>query len=329
MENPTIFLFNMLEKFRKTIHTKQCSFSYCVNKNVISAHSIQKNGPLKQIAENGVVYQIKQEIINGKDKSIISKVGLKQASAHYMFCKEHEDLFSGIENNNFKISTEHVFLASLRSLMMELYKRTLSIQFFTKNLEKISNTPEIKVFLNNYINNLKAGERDMQVAEQIYCKALETNNFDHFQYLVLEFPKPIGIVSGGGIHITNDFRNIIQLQDLSLNMPLEMLFFSCVSVGNKTYFIFHYPELYKKSKKFMESFIFIPQKEKIGYLIQFFFGHCENTFFSNSFWQNLSCYQKKWLLQLWHPMSDFLYSSKSYKENFFSYNENFHIYTNI
>lgn len=328
MKNPTIFLFNMLEQFRKTIRTKQCAFSYCVNKDIISAHSIQKNGPLKQIAENGVVYQIKQEIINGSAKSIISKVGLKQASAHYMFCKKHEDLFSVIENNNFKISTEHVFLASLRSLMMELYKRTLSIQFFTKNLEKISNAPEIKDFLNNYINNLKEGERDMKEAEAIYCKALKTNNFNNFQYLVLEFSKPIGIVSAGGIHITMNFKNTITLQDLSLNTPLEMLFLSCVSTENETYFIFHYPESYNKSKKFMESFILLSREDKIGYFIQFLFNRCENTFFSNSFWQNLSSNQQQWLLQLWNPINDFN-TPQPYKTNFFFYNNHPRIHTNI
>lgn len=328
MENPKILLFKISEAFRRTIHTKQCSFSSCHNTDIISAHSIQKNGPLKQIAENGIVYHIKQEIINGIDQTNIFKIGLKQASAHYMFCREHENLFSPIENNNFQISHRHVFLASLRCLMMELYKRSLSIQFFTKNLEKISNNQETRVFLNTYINNLKEGERDMKVAEQIYCKALENNNFDNFKYLALEFPEPIGIVSAGGIHITNDFRNITQLQDLSLNMPLEMLFFSCVSSNNKTYFIFHYPESYKKSKKFMESFILIPTKEKIGYFIQFLFNRCENTFFSNSFWQNLSLNRQKWLLQLWNPINDFI-TPQHYKTNFFSYNNNFRIYTNM
>lgn len=328
MTNPEILLFKMLENFRKTIRTKQCSFSSCHNTDIISAHSIQKNGPLKQIAENGIVYHLKQELIGGIDQTTISKIGLKQASAHYMFCRRHEELFSPIENNNFRISPKHVFLASLRCLIMELYKRSLSIQFFTQNLEKISGNQEIKTFLNNYINNLKEGERDMKVAEQIYCKALENNNFDNFKYLVLEFPEPIGIVSAGGIHITNDFRNIIQLQDLSLNIPLEMLFFSCVSSDNKTYFIFHYPESYKKSKEFTESFILIPTKEKIGYFIQFLFNRCENTFFSHSFWQNLSLNQQEWLLQLWHPINDFI-PQQNYKTNFFSYNNNFRIYTHI
>ena len=319
MKNPHTLLYNMLNKFTKTMKSKQCVFPSCTNQGkIISAHSIQKNGPLSQIANNGNIYQIQPEIVNGEDKLHVCRVGIKKASAHYMFCEQHEQMFSAIENNQFQLIKEHVFLASLRCLMMELYKKNLAIQFFTKNLKNIAFDSISKNFLNDYISGLEFGKNDIDLLIRIYLNALSKKHYDDFKYLVLEFSSPIGIVSAGAIHITSNITNTILLQNLSLANANEMLVFACVSVNKKIYFIFHYPTSFEKCQKFIDSFIFLTPTEKISHLVQFFFDRCENTFFSHSFWENLSENQKNWLLFLANPQTEILYGKpRTYKKNFY------------
>ncbi len=319
MKNPHALLYDMLNRFTKTMKSKQCVFPSCTNQGkIISAHSIQKHGPLVQIANNGNVYQIKPEIINGKDKLHVCKVGIKKASAHYMFCEKHEQIFSAIENNQFQLTKEHIFLASLRCLMMELYKKNLAIQFFTENKKNITFDSVSTNFLNEYILGLKFGKTDIQSLIAIYLNALSKKHYGDFKYLVLEFPSSIGIVSAGAIHITSNFTNTILLQDLSLDNSNEMLVFACVSANEKVYFIFHYPTSFGMCQKFIDSFIFLEATEKISYLIQFFFDRCENTFFSHSFWENLSKDQKNWLLLLANPQTEILFGKpRTYKRNFY------------
>ncbi|WP_458402123.1 hypothetical protein [Candidatus Avelusimicrobium sp.] len=319
MKNQHALLYDMLTRFTKTIKSKQCVFPSCTNQGkIISAHSIQKNGPLAQIANNGNIYQIQSEITNGEDNLRVCRVGIKKASAHHMFCEQHEQMFSAIENNKFQIIKEHIFLASLRSLMMELYKKNLVGQFFNKNSKNITTTSFSESFLNEYISALEFGKNDIDFLITIYLDALSKKSYDNFKYLVLEFPSPIGIVSAGAIHITSNFTNTVLLQDLVDNNAKEILVFSCVSVDKKVYFIFHYPASYKKCQKFMDSFIFLPAEERISYLVQFFFNRCENTFFSYTFWEKLSEDQKNWLLHLANPQTEILYDApRTYKKDFY------------
>ena len=330
MKNSHALLYDMLTKFTKTMKSKQCVFPSCTNQGkIISAHSIQKNGPLAQIANNGNIYQIQSEITNGKDNLQVCKVGIQKASAHYMFCEQHEQMFSVIENNKFHIIKEHVFLASLRSLMVELYKKNFAIQFFNKNSKNITTTSFSENFLNEYISGLEFGKNDIDSLITIYLNALSKKSYDNFKYLVLEFPSPIGIVSAGAIHITSNFTNTVLLQDLADDNAKEILVFSCISVDKKVYFIFHYPTSYKKCQKFVDSFIFLPPKERTNYLVQFFFDRCENTFFSYAFWEKLSEYQKNWLLYLANPQTEILYAApRTYKKDFYHFNISPKMYIN-
>lgn len=91
--------FEMLDKKNKNRKkSARCIFTGC-EKHSIGSHSISKNSHIKNIAENGEVMSF-CPIRQGENKELLlKKVGINQASVFHGFCKEHDQLFQGIDIN--------------------------------------------------------------------------------------------------------------------------------------------------------------------------------------------------------------------------------------
>lgn len=106
----------------RDMHIKHCFYPGCDSKDIIKSHVFQNNGVLTQIAVQGDVYMPKLK--NNQIVPRLTKYGRKVATIFTGFCGKHDkELFQPIEDADWKISDENVFL---------FFYRTFASQFQAK-----------------------------------------------------------------------------------------------------------------------------------------------------------------------------------------------------
>lgn len=111
---------------------------------IISAHSLQKKGPLYRISERqnnqDKVVHFKREL--GK-KWQANLIAIKDASTFHGFCHHHDDIFSPIEQEPYTGSNQQNFLHSYRSfaysyhVKMEKYAYAINLSNNDENLNSL------------------------------------------------------------------------------------------------------------------------------------------------------------------------------------------------
>lgn len=130
MNKCTIEKIKNIEQFEK----KLCKYHFsclCPNcsQKAINSHSIQRNGWLSSIAENGHVVGVKRRLAghlyntleNSSFNQIIDKIGLAEASTFKGYCNNHDtELFKCIEKQPLDRNNIHqVFAFHLRAVSFE------------------------------------------------------------------------------------------------------------------------------------------------------------------------------------------------------------------
>ncbi len=84
--------FEQINKIHKEKRKRKiCVFPACENKTIKKSHSIQKQGPLREIAEKGkLIYPQPQNSITNID---FVEIGIENASTFPGFCEKHEKYF--------------------------------------------------------------------------------------------------------------------------------------------------------------------------------------------------------------------------------------------
>jgi len=109
-----------------------CSASFdsanCETKNIIGAHTIQRNGALKAMAEDGHVGSLYQQV--GEVSNVNVKCGVKRiASVFYGFCRKHDnDLFECLEKKPVILNAECLWASSYRAVCHEHYQKMAAIE---------------------------------------------------------------------------------------------------------------------------------------------------------------------------------------------------------
>lgn len=100
----------------------------CEIKNIICAHTIQRNGALRAMAEDGHVGSLYQQVGDISDVNV--KRGVKHiASVFYGFCRKHDnELFECLEKKPVALNAECLWASSYRSICHEHYQKTAAIE---------------------------------------------------------------------------------------------------------------------------------------------------------------------------------------------------------
>jgi hypothetical protein len=95
----------------------------------IRSHSLQKNGPLASIAENGHVIRVSPALRAQKieDRAFFERVGVRNASTFLGFCNQHDtEVFSEIETLDGMLPQRAPLLFAIRSFALEhRHKQTM------------------------------------------------------------------------------------------------------------------------------------------------------------------------------------------------------------
>jgi hypothetical protein len=139
-EQNTSYLKLVVGKIQKNIEkcTFECLCQNCFS-SAISSHSQQKEGQLRVIAKEGLVYALNKNIyqsiknlVRGESISLLTKTGIKEASAFRGYCSFHDELiFRPIEQKQLvPFDSEQAALLFLRAISYEYAaKRKAAIQY--------------------------------------------------------------------------------------------------------------------------------------------------------------------------------------------------------
>ncbi|GAB4372645.1 MAG: hypothetical protein Kow00114_34240 [Kiloniellaceae bacterium] len=128
--------------------------------------------------------------------------------------------------------------------------------------------------------------------------ALLSKNYDSFSICEFLLDPPMNVAAIGGItpNRSPDGKNLQRLD--SVTTDIQWLTFG-VDISNRGISVMF---LWEKSKSaprnYMKEVTALNDVELSRFLTQFFFAHCENTYFSPSWWEKLSDHDRNYLTDL-------------------------------
>ena len=289
-------------RFRGAFSKKMClappSWTNECDCQIVQAHTVSKSGSLRRIARKGHVYSLKLELGTKNRSDRLSRFtpklkGINHASTFSGFCARHDDLiFSPLEKQEFKGTSEQCFLLGYRALARELYTKRAAVENIglIRELDKgLSLEEQIRFQSEHQAMNLGflTGYRDLMASKADFDSILEKGTFKSVRGYVIEFVSPPFLMCSGSVLPEQDFDGGI-LQDLGrLSKTPDLLTFSSFFGGESGVVVFSWLSSSDPAcEAFVSSLHAIPDKYLTDSLLRFFFEHCENIHISPDWWEN-------------------------------------------
>lgn len=309
---------------------KAFSKEYCLHPDtsecdgsIVRAHTISRF-MLRKIAPDAHVYTFPlwgdyfNQQKRGEEISLIKR-GINQVSTFTGFCAYHDkSLFAPIEDTDFELNAQSIFLFTYRSLCNELFRKTalsesseFNLMHGTKGLEypvKVS----YKLLLGAMKDTSNAGVKDLTNAKAKLDKMLEQKEYQELHYQVFVLDKIPEIVSSFCSTPYCDFHgnNIVgkRLYDFSKTLP----FVSTQVLPYKKYGIIIFSWI--DDDELVEMFVDSLSKLNLRYVpsavVRFVLSHSETFAINPDWWElqqeNMKSYVS-YLCKLLLPGTEFNY----------------------
>jgi hypothetical protein len=290
---------------------------------IVSAHTIQRSRVLERIIDstNHVqAFHSEQTDYSVREPKVLS-VGWKKASTFTGFCSAHDNLtFRPLETVEFSGSQEQCFLIGYRALCYEIHQKSRMLKSQPMFLGLIDRGLPIELQIRMQEMGgaqqagLLKGRADLMLLKRIMDKQLLEGAYPGWQRVVIKFRGPLCFASTGAVSPNRDFFGS-QLQVLhDPDAVIQELLFGIVATDDGGAAVFLCRTEDAAPKAFIESLI-KQGSDALGNLIaQFAFAYTENTFFSKSWWESLSNFDRDHLSSLaW--MSNAYYDKFSYSHS--------------
>jgi SEC-C motif len=280
---------------------------------IIRAHTVQKGGGLKHIAESGKVLSPKDEILrlSRPEKGKIAAeevfenkapfnplpVGIKDASVFLGFCANHDGpLFAPVENRPTWPPTKmNAFLLSFRAIAYELFAKVRqqeSNEVTRQTLDRglpFENQARIQQGLFEQKIGHEMGVRDTKAWKLAFDTAYKTSHYTDYHFALLEVQPILPIVACGGWHLDFDFTGH-RLQRLGQKTSdYRHMTLNITATPDRSIVVLGWmgpaegPEV-----DFVESFLAMPHQEKTDAIFRMCFEYVENVYLRPSWWSGLS-----------------------------------------
>lgn len=324
--------YEIQNDFKKYLTFKKCHApdymkSKCSSK-IIKSHTVSKSSNLKQIAQDGHVYEFRKDFItwHTNKNDMVKPIGIANASTFFGFCSIHDkELFAPFEDKEFNFDYEQIFLLSYRALAREFYiKKSVLKLYSTKVIKEydkgIKNPIEKKLFLekaNAFVKGTELGIRDLTKIKTKFDNDMYTKNFLDIKYYAIVINKIPEIMCSGAWIPEYDFQNnkLIDLEDSS--KIFTGLYINTLSyLSNKGIIIFSWneKEIIQENNDFIISLDNILDKDKPKAIIKWLFSNNENIYFSPIWWDNLNAKNQQLLKNRFSDVYDMNYKLSDYKD---------------
>jgi hypothetical protein len=264
------------------------------SKKIIKAYTISKSANLKQIAQDGHVYNFKRDVLSlyKHQTFLIEKIGINNATILNNFCSHHDkELFAVIEDKNIIFSQEQIFMFAYRSICNELYLKKGTV----KNNQNIYK--KIPLMSVNMINNTNfmivrsaLAIKDLKYLKKEYDKNIVEKDFENkINYYIIIIDTILEIYNNAGWIPTIDYQNnkLANLNDT--NKYFNTLTVNTIQFKNKGAIIFAWNNILdsEESINFIKSLDKIDNTYKPFAILKWLFECNENIYFSIKWWEAL------------------------------------------
>lgn len=261
---------------------------------IISAHSIQKSGQLRLIAEDGHVYRLNADLSTlNQTKGVPSpkKIGLTKTSTFAGFCKHHDNsLFVPIDNTPLGPAKDQIALYAYRCLCRELFVKENAVRLLERMKAHPDVEPHTKSFLKSSLKGHALGLDGLVHHKRHYDEALCNGRYEEFEFTYFTSTSRCSLQLSGLLYPDFDFLGQ-RLQNLGdWSSPLDLITFFTAPTGEGWAFGFGWHTSSSRSCiPFIQSLaVRAAEGEKIqDALLRFSFSCCENHAFRISWWDKL------------------------------------------
>lgn len=326
--NPFFDFSTGYNRLRNELLPKICIYNdnNC-EKNIIKAHSVQKNRILNSISENGEVLKFSHDSMSEKLVVKALAVGKKKASTFTGFCKYHDmHIFQPIEITEYESSNlEQQFLYAYRAFSYDYYAKYYQSILFDKLLAVYSNhdsefllkyfkfePPNTNDFFNHFIDyygrlseEAKDSLKQMEKLRMAFNTNLLKNRFFKIKTYEIRFNDKFEIAASGAPTVDYDLNGNM-INDLPrLHSYLSFMFITVFPQQNNTVILLScLKNDYAKYSRFFKQIERLSEKKKRVVISVLLVCYLENIYMSPRLWNCLNNYEKSMIEQTFHTTID-------------------------
>lgn len=270
---------------------------------VVDAHTIQRKGPLQKItsSDNHVCHLTRPP---GRE-IVVEKIGWRKASTFPGYCAKHDsEVFDVLERVPFAGTHEQCVLQAYRNVCNELYKKRALVESLEYQRNVIDRGCDIEEQINRQLSvaqNIAGQTKSKDELEVLWRKfehVVARRQYDHFSSKCYFFKGDLCVTSSGALHTEFDFRGKVLMDMWNLSVDAEMLSHSIMATDDGGAIVFTWPADEKFPASVVSSFDEVANNDKGDIFVQYCFLNCENTYFSEAWWDRLAHSHQKQLKRL-------------------------------
>ena len=288
---------------------------------VISSHTLQRARVLKAIAENNHVSSFHPFQPRDDGDLTLHRRGWRQASTFSAFCDRHDaKAFETLENGEFTGSKEQIFLIAYRAICWELYhkvqefkvapvmKEYLELGVARREQQSIHGDSRILMAA------LKRGAQDFADAKAMMDRSFESRDYQRYSALEIVMNGALSVASTGAIspNVSVGGSRLQRLEDMRADA--QWLAFGTDVSERGVSVVFLWLSENEAPRRYMEEVLSLSEEFLPQFLCQFFFVHCENTYFSPVWWSSLKWSDKAAVKKMVANVNPY-FSPHRYREN--------------
>jgi len=199
---------------------------------VIDAHSIQKNGVLSAIAEDGHVYAFSRDLSDIKRNhgaASLTKQGVNRVSTFRGFCSRHDtEVFRPIDTMPLLPTPEQALLYAYRVLCREVFAKEYGLALWEPLVGAESTHEPVVDLLDSLREGTLLGLARLARHRSAFEASLSSKRYQDVEYVGFYSRKPPALVFSGIVFPDYDFHGN-RLQDLGdRDLEPDLLTFSSV-----------------------------------------------------------------------------------------------------
>lgn len=303
VDEPHLPLAAFLQKFRQSARLEHClhpdAHSGICNQ-VIRAHTVQRTTTLGELVDTSNKVMTFYRCDSNADQPPEPKeVGWKLASTFTGFCSLHDNsTFAPVERKAFVFSNQNAFLLCYRALCHELHQKQATLQGleaqqnFALKCVPGRSQPQLQHDTQIRMAGFKKVLHDLTAAKALADRSLQAGEYSDWDFACLTFEGDLALASAGATTPTRtlDGECLQILHDQST--PIQHLFFCIVRADECSVVVLGWNRVHRAPAAFVTSLLKLAPEQLPDFLVQYCFGHLENTFFSKDWWERRPQEQK-------------------------------------
>jgi len=264
---------------------------------IISAHTLQMSRVLCALVNRGNHVQYFSPLDNNPDGTLsLQRRGWREASTFYGFCNRHDSTtFAPLEALDFAATPEQMFLLGYRAICWEMHRKMTALKALPEKVELMgrgrsdSERDQIRSMAEIQARGAAAGLDDMNRLKAEMDDVLLSREFSRMEYCQINLEGDLCVAATGAIspNRTVSGHSLQTLHDPECDVRL-LSFGMTLNAQRQPVVGFCWQKTGVAPRRFVEDLLSRPDEMLSQILPQLFFLHCQNTYFSETWWNSLN-----------------------------------------